>query len=147
MPGEILNLGLVQPRILHDHRRPVLTSVRHAELSHLYTSPLSVTPHIGYFKTFIHCGRTCPIPVHLYLNTYLASFYIGETDNIRQCFQCHSHFCCLVTIFYPTVCNPMDSSLPGPSVRGISQARRLEWAASSLPEDLPDPGIEPGSPG
>ena len=29
----------------------------------------------------------------------------------------------------PTVCNPMDSSLPGSSVRGISQARILEWVA------------------
>ena len=29
----------------------------------------------------------------------------------------------------PTVCDPMDSSLPGSSVHGIFQARVLEWAA------------------
>ena len=60
----------------------------------------------------------------------------------------------------PTLCDPMDSSLPGSSVHGILQARILEWAAvsfsrrSSRHRDrtrvshtaLPDPGMEPGSP-
>ena len=32
------------------------------------------------------------------------------------------------------------------SVRGISQARILEWVAIPSPGDLPDPGIEPESP-
>ena len=41
----------------------------------------------------------------------------------------------------PTLCNPMDSSLPGSSVPGILQARILEWVVisfsgvSSLPRD------------
>ena len=30
---------------------------------------------------------------------------------------------------YPTLSDPMDCSLPGSSVRGIFQARVLEWAA------------------
>ena len=37
----------------------------------------------------------------------------------------------------PTPCNPVDCSLPGFSVHGISQARILEWVAisySSVPE-------------
>ena len=46
----------------------------------------------------------------------------------------------------PTLCNPMDSSLPGSAVHGIFQARILEWAAISFSRDLPNPGIEPGSP-
>ena len=29
----------------------------------------------------------------------------------------------------PTLCDPMDCSLPGCSVRGIFQARILEWVA------------------
>ena len=29
----------------------------------------------------------------------------------------------------PTVCNPMDCSLPGSSIHGILQARILEWSA------------------
>ena len=40
----------------------------------------------------------------------------------------------------------MDYSLPDSSVHGISQARTLEWIATSLSEDLPGPGIEPMSP-
>ena len=38
----------------------------------------------------------------------------------------------------------MDSSLPGSSVHGISQARILELVPS--PGSLLDPGVEPGSP-
>ena len=31
-----------------------------------------------------------------------------------------------------TLCDPMDCSLPGSSIHGISQARVLEWAATAL---------------
>ena len=34
-----------------------------------------------------------------------------------------------VTQSYPTLSDPMDCSLPGSSVHGISQARVLEWGA------------------
>ena len=40
----------------------------------------------------------------------------------------------------------MDCSPPGSSVHGILQARVLEWVAMPSSKDLPDPGIEPGSP-
>ena len=32
----------------------------------------------------------------------------------------------------PTLCNPIDSNLPGFSVHGILQARTLEWVAISF---------------
>ena len=32
----------------------------------------------------------------------------------------------------PTLCDPMDRSLPGFSVHGILQARALEWVAISF---------------
>ena len=32
----------------------------------------------------------------------------------------------------PTLCDPIDSSLPGSPVPGILQARALEWAAISF---------------
>ena len=47
----------------------------------------------------------------------------------------------LVTQSCPTLCDPMDCSLPGSSVPGIFQARILEWVAlpfsrgSSQPRD------------
>ena len=41
----------------------------------------------------------------------------------------------------------MGCSLPGSSVHGIFQARILEWGLPfPSPGDLPDPGIESGSP-
>ena len=39
----------------------------------------------------------------------------------------------------------MDGSLPGSSVHGMFQARKLEWVAISRGE-LPEPGIKPMSP-
>ena len=46
----------------------------------------------------------------------------------------------------PTLCNPMDCSLPGSCVHGILQARIQEWVAMfSSRGSLPDPGIKPKS--
>ena len=45
-----------------------------------------------------------------------------------------------------TFCNPMDCSPPGSSVRGILQARILEWVAIPPPGDLADTGRETGCP-
>ena len=42
-------------------------------------------------------------------------------------------------------CNPVGCSLPGASVRGIFQARILEWLPFPPPGDLPNPGIKPTS--
>ena len=39
----------------------------------------------------------------------------------------------------PTLCNPMDCSLPGSSVRGILQARILEWVAMSFSRGFSQP--------
>ena len=39
---------------------------------------------------------------------------------------------CLVTQLCPTLCDPMDCSMLGSSVRGILQARILEWVAISF---------------
>ena len=41
----------------------------------------------------------------------------------------------------PTLCGPMG--LPVSSVRGILQARILEWVACPPPGDLPNAGIKP----
>ena len=46
----------------------------------------------------------------------------------------------------PTVCDPMDCSLPGSPAMGFS--RQEYWSGLPFPSlgDLPNPGIEPGSP-
>ena len=40
--------------------------------------------------------------------------------------------CCFVTKLFLTLWDPIDCSLPGSSVHGISQARILEWVAISF---------------
>ena len=45
----------------------------------------------------------------------------------------------------PTLCVPIDCSLPGSSVHGILQAKMLEWVAFLPPEDLLNPRIKPKS--
>ena len=53
----------------------------------------------------------------------------------------------LVAQSCPTVCDPMDPWIPGSSVHGILQARTLKWLAIPFSRgDLPNLGIEPGSP-
>ena len=49
-----------------------------------------------------------------------------------------------VTQSCPTLCNPMDCSLPGSSVHGIFQARVLVWVAIFFPGYLPNQGLNPG---
>ena len=44
-----------------------------------------------------------------------------------------------VTQSFPTLCDPIDCSLPGSSIHGILQARILEWGAISFSR-----GREPG---
>ena len=46
---------------------------------------------------------------------------------------------CLVTQSCLTLCDPMDCSLPGSSVCGISQARILEWVAMPSPRGSSQP--------
>ena len=41
-------------------------------------------------------------------------------------------YLCLLTQSCPTLCDPMDCSLPGSTVLGILQARILEWVAISF---------------
>ena len=48
----------------------------------------------------------------------------------------HVCMCAELLQLCPTLCDPMDCSPPGSSVRGIFQARILEWAAISFPHSL-----------
>ena len=47
------------------------------------------------------------------------------TDERRMCGVCERE----VAQSCPTLCDPMDGSLPGSSIHGICQARVLEWGA------------------
>ena len=56
---------------------------------------------------------------------------VGELRNISSSFIVSQSFLCSVAKLCPILCDPMDCSLPGSSVQGISQARILESVAIS----------------
>ena len=55
-------------------------------------------------------------------------------------------FFSLFTQSCPTLCDPMDYSLPGSSVHGISQERIPEWVAMFCSRGSPRQGVELASP-
>ena len=86
----------------------------HVTLSHLSDSPSGTQgPH-----TAAH--QTPPRNATLLLQR-------TEQGDLPKCL--HAQSC-------PTLCNPMDCSLPGSSVHGILQARILEWVAIAFSRDL-----------
>ena len=48
---------------------------------------------------------------------------------------------CEVTQLCPTLCDPMDCSLPDSSVHGIFQARIWEWVAISFSRESSRPRV------
>ena len=77
-----------------------------------------------------------------------------RTENLEHVCVCvcvcvctHACMYVLVAQSCPTLCDPMNCSLPGSSVHGIFQARILEWAAiPSLQGIFPTQGSNPGLP-
>ena len=74
---------------------------------------------------FCHCytfwGQSNPG-----INCYIGAFVLA-----LQCLP-YPLACVQLLQSCPTLCNPMDCSLPGSSVYGILQARILEWVAISF---------------
>ena len=58
-------------------------------------------------------------------------------------FQVRGNIYCLVAKSGPTLCDPINCSLPDSSVHEIPQARILEWVAIPFSRNLPDRGIIP----
>ena len=94
-----------------------------------------------------HQGKSehCP-PQHcsggVSLSGYQGMMILCQSSNQYRFTKSESE----VTQSCPTLCDPVDFSLPGFSVHGILQARVLEWVPFPSLGDLPDPGIKPGSP-
>ena len=71
----------------------------------------------------------------LLLQKYNGNIQITGSYCFLNCFievlkrNCHMHGCLLQSC--PTLCDPMNCSLPGSSVHGILQVRILEWVAIS----------------
>ena len=61
----------------------------------------------------------------------------GKFHNVCICMYIYVCVCCvcvcvLVAQLCPTLCDPIDCSLPDSSVHGVLQARILEWVAISF---------------
>ena len=114
--------------------------------SHLSSSLFSVTPPSYIFHltfptdSFSFASRQTHFPLVLkhflyyfsgtalpYLDSLLC-LQTPESINRLHLYLC----CCLVTKSCLNLCDPMDYSLPGSSVHGISQARILERVAVSF---------------
>ena len=54
--------------------------------------------------------------------------------------------CAKLLHLYPTLCNPLNCSLPRSSFHGINKQEHWSGLPCPLPGDLPDPGIKPVSP-
>ena len=57
----------------------------------------------------------------------------------RQCEESESE----VAQSFPTLCDPVDCSMPGSFAHGILQARILEWSRSLLQGIFPTQGLNP----
>ena len=87
---------------------------------------------LAYFL-ISNCKHPCLIPPFSILQkvTALPDIYPTKTLNDRVS-ATHYTLCavlCLVTQLCLTLCDPMDCRLPGSSVHGILQTRKLEWVA------------------
>ena len=69
----------------------------------------------------------CIVSIIVQTRIYLISYYQSLKNML-----CYTQSC-------PTLCNPMDYSTPGSSVRGIFQARILEWVTISSSRGSPWP--------
>ena len=72
-------------------------------------------------------------------------FLNPENEIVNSKVTCFLILVCVRVLFdqsCPTVGNTTDCSLPSSSVRGILQARILEWIAIPFSKDLPNPGIK-----
>ena len=57
-----------------------------------------------------------------------------------------SRLCAFSSESCPTLCDPRDCCLPGPSAMGFLRQEYWKGLLFPPPGDLPDPGIDPGFP-
>ena len=127
-------------------------------LLHLEPEALDMLPFSC--RSLLGCDSERPSPLSVWLQVCLFNFYaclivmtlssIWLSIPVKYCssenrisvsntkFNSDSLPACLVTKMYPTLCNPMDCSLPGSSVHRFP--RQEYWNGLAYPGNLPDPG-------
>ena len=111
---------------------------------------LVLCPQVPLFVTPWTVARQAPLSMGFFRQEYWSGLLCPSSGNLpdsgiepgfpafRQILYHLSHqgnpynrICAKSLQSCPTLCNPMDCSLPGSSVHGILQARILEWVAVS----------------
>ena len=92
--------------------------------------------YLGVFQPFIKWAdgdkNTCTSQEFCILWVNSSKVHRALSGTWQAVSDCYYYCCCLGAKSCLTLCNPMDCSLPGSSVHGISQARILEWVAMSF---------------
>ena len=98
---------------------------------------------LSFWENTSYCwstdGEKCMLQISW--NWPLVFLFLTEIRRLSLAFYLY-----IVPSLCPTLCNPMDCSLPGSTIHGILQARILKWVTVPFPGDLPDPGSSLGSP-
>ena len=108
---------------------------RQANFVTLWTIAHQAPLSIGFSRQEYESGLPCPPPGDLLDPGIKPSALISPAGSLPQSPLGK------LTKLYSDLCDSMDCGLPGSSVHGIHQARKLEWVASPSPGDLPNPGI------
>ena len=78
---------------------------------------------------------------------WVAIAFSSYLSRIRQMNGMIFCCCCSVTQLYPTLCNPMDCSLPGSSVHRDTPGKNTEVGCHALLQGIfPTQGLNPGLP-
>ena len=94
---------------------------------HLYMSCLQEGPQCHCMELKLRwLPQKSPMPLSFFCFLFFFIAVIDMNDTARDMCVCHS-----VTQLCPTLCDPMDCSLPGSFVHAVSQARTLEWVTVS----------------
>ena len=67
---------------------------------------------------------------------------LTEAEDIKKRWQEYTEGDSEVTQSFPTLCNPMDCSLPAPPSMGFSRQEYWSGLPFPSPRDLPNPGIQ-----
>ena len=127
----------------------LVSGVQHSDsilLDIMNTSKIPVTIHhhtkfLQYYWLYSLC-MNCITATYfiakgwcLLISIYLSRYFL----NGQKCMMKLINRKVLVIQLHPTLCNPMDCSLPGSSVCGILQARILEWVAVFFSKESSQP--------
>ena len=104
----------------------------------IYSTPMYGRHYARYWLTVTNEYSSSSFPTEWSPYTLVAALCLFSLQSANQL---HLSFCISqfssesesqVTQLCPTLCDPMNCSLPGSSVHGIFQARILEWVAISF---------------